>query len=156
MARPEPPRILPRKRLDHSGAQTRKQTIAACLFLLLGSSLIITGCGGYTSQADKYLSQGRSQVLGASYTLERFGDGEVSGPFLRASLQQDAKAMKSTARSISSLKPPPDAKEAHRRQVAAISRAQSLVLGVGKSGVGSKRAPELAHKLKGIAKELRL
>lgn len=156
MARPEPPRILASKRRDRSDSQTRKQSIAACLFLLLGNSLIIAGCGGYTSQADKYLSQGRSQVLGASYTLERFGDGEVSGPFLRASLQQDAKAMKSTARSIRGLKPPPDAKEEHRRQVAAISRAQSLVLGVGKSGVGSKRAPELAHKLKGIAKELRL
>ena len=156
LTRPEPLRVIPGKASDRCGERARKRSIAAFLLLLLGVSLLLAGCGGYTTQARKCLTQGRSQILGSAYTLEQFGDGGVSGPFLQASLQQNAKAMKSTAQRISSLKAPPGAREEHQRQVAAISRAQKLVQGVGQRGVDPGSAPELAQKLREIAQELRL
>ena len=117
--------------------------------------LLAAGCGGYSAQAGKYLTEARSQVLGSAYALERFKDGEVSAPFLRASLEQYAIAMKSSARSINSLKPPPGAREEHRREVEAVSRAQRLVQRAGHRGVDPQRAPELAHKLRRITQELK-
>jgi hypothetical protein len=125
------------------------------LLFVLGISLIVTGCSAYASQASKYLTQGRSEVLGSAYTLERFGEGQVSGPFLQASLEQYAEAMKSTTQSISSLKPPPGARKEHQQQVAAMYRAQELVQDVGQKGVDPKRAARVAQKLRGIVQELK-
>ncbi len=156
MSQHKPPRLLSRRARDRFPAPSYRKRGRVPLLLVLSVSLIIAGCGSYASQAGKYLSQGRSQVLGSAYTLERFGDGEVSTPFLQASLQQDATAIKSTAQSISSLKAPPGAREEHQRQVAAIYRAQRLVQGMGQRGVDPGTAPELAQKLRGIAKELQL
>ena len=138
-----------------SDAQTRKVRIMGALLLLPVIFLVAAGCGGYSAQAGKYLTEARSQVLGSAYALERFGDGEVSAPFLRASLEQYAIAMKSSARSINSLKPPSGAREEHRREVEAVSRAQRLVQRAGHRGVDPQRAPELAHKLRRITQELK-
>ena len=138
-----------------SDARTRKVRIIRALLLLPVIFLVAAGCGAYSAQAGKYLTEARSQVLGSAYALERFGDGEVSAPFLRASLEQYAIAMKSSARSINSLKPPPDAREEHRREVEAVSRAQRLVQRAGHRGVDPQRAPELAHKLRRITQELK-
>ena len=155
MATPESPRTLPGKGCDLSDARKRKGRTTAALLLLAVVFLAAAGCGGYSSQAGKYLTEARSQALGSAYALERFGDGEVSDPFLRASLEQYAIAMKSTAQSISSLKPPPGAREEHRREVEAVSRARSLVQRVGHRGIDPRRAPELAHKLRRITGELK-
>jgi hypothetical protein len=142
MATPESSRTLP-----------GKVRIAAALLLL--AVVFLAGCGGYSAQAGKYLTEARSQALGSAYALERFGDGEVSAPFLRASLEQYAIAMKSSARSISSLKPPPGARKEHRREGEAVSRARSLVQKAGRRGVDPHRAPQLAYKLKRITGELK-
>ena len=138
-----------------SDARTRKVRITGALLLLAVVFLVAAGCGGYSAQAGKYLTEARSQVLGSAYALERFKDGEVSAPFLRASLEQYAIAMKSSARSINSLKPPPGARKEHRREVEAVSRAQRLVQRAGHRGVDPQRAPELAHKLLRITQELK-
>jgi hypothetical protein len=138
-----------------SDARTRKVRIMVALLLLPVIFLVAAGCGGYSAQAGKYLTEARSQVLGSAYALERFGDGEVSAPFLRASLEQYAIAMKSSARSINSLKPPPGAREEHQREVEAVSRAQRLVQTAGYRGVDPQRAPELAQKLRRITQELK-
>jgi hypothetical protein len=157
MAVREPPQpTAPRKGCDLSDARSsRRRRITAALLLLSVVFLVTVGCGGYDSQAGKYLSEARSQVLGSAYVLERFGDGEVSGPFLRASLEQYAIAMKSTARSLSSLKPPPGAREEHRRDVEAVSRARSLIQEAGRGGIAPRRAPELAQKLHRIRRDLK-
>lgn len=155
MALPEPPRTLLWKGHELYPARTRDRRIAAALLLLSVVLLLTAGCGGYSSQAGKYLTEARSQVLGSAYALEHFGDGEVSGPFLRASLEQYAIAMKSTARSISSLEPPPDAREEHRQEVETVSRARSLVQQAGHRGIALKRAKELAQKLRSITQELK-
>jgi hypothetical protein len=47
------------------------------LLLVLLISLVTAGCGNYSSQAVKYLTQARSQVLGSAYTLEQLGEGEL-------------------------------------------------------------------------------
>src|SRR5215213_2661136 len=47
------------------------------LLLVLLISLVTAGCGNYSSQAEKYLTQARSQVLGSAYTLEQLGEGEL-------------------------------------------------------------------------------
>jgi hypothetical protein len=125
------------------------------LLLLLLISLVTAGCGKYSSQAEKYLTQARSQVLRAAYTLERFGDGEVSGTFARTSLQQYAKAMQKTGQTLKSLKPPPAARTRHERAVEALSRAQRLVQEKGKQGIEPNEAQELAGRLKELVKELR-
>ena len=138
-----------------SDARTRKVRIMVALLLLPVIFLVAAGCGGYSAQAGKYLTEARSQVLGSAYALERFGDGEVSAPFLRASLEQYAIAMKSSARSINSLKPPPGAREEHQREVEAISRARSLVQKAGHRGIDPQRALELAQKLRRITGELK-
>ena len=155
MALPEPPRTLLWKGHELYPARTRDRRIAAALLLLSVVLLLTAGCGGYSSQAGKYLTEARSQVLGSAYALEHFGDGEVSGPFLRASLEQYAIAMKSSVRSINSLKPPPGAREEHRREVESVSRAQRLVQRAGHRGVDPQRAPELAQKLRRITQELK-
>jgi len=155
MALPEPPRTLLWKGHKLYPARTRDRRIAAALLLLSVVLLLTTGCGGYSSQAGKYLTEARSQVLGFAYALARFGDGEVSGPFLRASLEQYAIAMKSTARSISGLKPPPDDIAENQREVEALSRARGLVQEAGHRGIDPQRAPELAQKLRRITGELR-
>ena len=116
---------------------------------------LVAGCGDYTSQASKYLTQGWSEVLGSAYTLERFGEGQVSDSFLQASLEQYAEAMKSTSRSISSLNPPPGARKEHQRQVEAISRARSLVQEGAQNRVDPERAPKVAQKLRDCAQELK-
>ncbi|MDQ3863668.1 MAG: hypothetical protein M3317_09245 [Actinomycetota bacterium] len=133
--------------------RTRKVRITVSLLLL--AAVFLAGCGGYSAEAGKYLTQARSQALGSAYALERFGDGEVSAPFLRASLEQYAIAMKSSARSISSLKPPPGARKEHRREVEAVSRARSLVQKAGQRGIDPQRAPQLARKLRRITQELK-
>jgi hypothetical protein len=58
------------------------------LLLVLLISLVTAGCGNYSSQTEKYLTQARSQVLGSAYTLEQPGEGEVRGSFARTSLQR--------------------------------------------------------------------
>jgi hypothetical protein len=155
MATPESPQTLPGKGCDLSDARTRKVRITVALLPLAVVFLAAASCGGYSSQAGKYLTEVRSQVLGSAYALERFGDGEISAPFLRASLEQYAIAMKSSAQSISSLKPPPGARKEHRREVEAVSRARSLVLKAGHRGIDPQRAQELARKLRRITGELK-
>ncbi len=138
------------------GRASLRRRAVSLLLLLLPFLVFAGGCSGYASQAGKYLTEARSQVLGCAYTLERFRDGEVSDPFLRASLEQYAIAMKSTVQSISSLKAPPGAREEHQRQLEAISRARSLVQRAGQRGIDPHRALELVRELKRSARELRL
>ncbi len=138
-----------------SDARTRKVRIMGALLLLPVILLVAAGCGGYSAQAGKYLTEARSQVLGSAFALERFGDGEVSAPFLRASLEQYAIAMKSTSQSIAGLEPPHGDREEHRREVEAVSRARNLVQEAGHEGIDPRKAPDLAQKLRRITRELR-
>ncbi len=115
----------------------------------------LAGCGSYASQAEKYLTEARSEVAGTAYVLERFEAGEISGPFVRSSLQQYAKAMQSTNQSLQSLKPPPDARKEHVRAVGALSRAQALAQEAGREGVEPGEAAGEARRLRGLEEELK-
>ena len=57
------------------------------LVFLLAISLITAGCSSYASQSEKNLSEASSDIAGTTYVLEQFGNEEVSGPFVRSSLQ---------------------------------------------------------------------
>jgi hypothetical protein len=116
--------------------------------MLVVLSLLLVGCGSYASQAEKYSTEAKSDVAGSAYVLERFGAGEVSAAFVKASLQQYATAMKSTAQSLRSLKPPPDARTRQERSVEALDRAQRLVQKAGQKGVTRGEAPQLARRLR--------
>lgn len=129
--------------------------ISTFLLLVLLISLLTAGCGKYSSQAEKYLTQARSQVLGTTYTLERFGDGKVSSTFARTSLQQYAKALQKTGQTLKSLKPPPAARKRHERAVEALTHAQRLVQQKGNRGIEPDEAQELAGRLKDLVKDLR-
>ena len=139
------------RRVDESLGERRVKRL---LLFLLVVPLIAAACGSYASQAGKYLTEARSEMLGSAYALDRFADGEVSGAFLRASLEQYAAAMKSTTQSIKSLKPPPGARKEHQREVEALSRAQTLMQKAGQQGVQAGEAPKFANKLRNFVKEL--
>ena len=124
------------------------------VLLLVVLSLLLVGCGSYASQAEKYSTEARSEVAGSAYVLERFGAGEVSGAFVKASLQQYAAAMQSTAQSLRNLKPPPDARPRQERAIKALDRAQHLVQEAGQKGVARREAPQLATRLRGFEEEL--
>ena len=125
------------------------------LLFLLAISLIAAGCGGYASKAQKNLSKASSDVAGAAYVLEQFGNGEVSGPYNRTSLQEYAKSMQKTEKSLQNLNPPPADEEQHERAVDALSQAQNLVQEAGQEGVSREEAPELARRLEGFGEELK-
>ena len=125
------------------------------LLFLLSASLIATGCSSYASQSEKNLAKASSDVAGATYVLEQFGNDEVSGPFTQSSLQQYAKSMQKTEKTLQSLQPPPGDKKQHEQAVEALSQAQRLVQEVGQEGVSRQEAPELARRLRGFGEELK-
>src|SRR5919199_6851060 len=125
------------------------------LVFLLAISLITAGCSSYASQSEKNLSKASSDVTGATYVLEQFGNEEVSGPFVRASLQEYAKSMQKTEKTLQSLQPPPGDKKQHEQAVEALSQAQHLVQEAGQEGVSRQEAPELARRLRGFGEELK-
>jgi hypothetical protein len=128
----------------------------ALSLLLFGLSLLVTGCGSYSSQTEKLLTQGNSEVAGSAYVLKQLGDGAVSGPYARASLQEYAEAMRQSTQNLKSLRPPPWAKAQHERAVEALSRARSLVHKAGQRGVSGEEATGLAWRLEGLKRELKL
>jgi hypothetical protein len=103
--------------------------------VLLVLSFVAAGCGSYTSQAEKYSTEARSEVAGSAYVLERSRAGEVSDTLVKTSLQQYSTAMKSTAQSLKRLNPPPEARIRPERAVEALDRAQCLVQEAGQQGV---------------------
>ena len=124
---------------------------------LLAISLITASCGGgYASQSEKNLSKASSDVAGASYVLEQFGDEEISGPYTRSSLQEYAKSMQKTEKTLQSLRPPSADKKQYEQAVEAMSEAQDLVQKEGQEGVSRREAPELARRLGGLGEELKL
>ena len=125
------------------------------LLFLLVLSLITVGCGSYTSQAEQNLTKASSDIASAAYVLEQFGNGEVSGPYNRTSLQEYAKSMQKTEKSLQNLNPPPPDEERHERAVDALSQAQNLVQEAGQEGVSREEAPGLARRLKGFGEELK-
>jgi hypothetical protein len=138
-----------------SASSIKKRRTAGILLWAFILCAALTGCGSYASQAEKYLREASSEVAGTAYVLERFGAGEVSGPFVRASLQQYAKAMQSTGHSLQRLEPPPGAREEHERAVEALSRAQDLAQEAGRKGVEPAQAEDLARRLRDLERELK-
>jgi hypothetical protein len=126
------------------------------LLFLLVLSLITVGCGSYASQAEKNLTKASSDIAGAAYVLEWFGNGEVSGPYNRTSLQEYAKSMQKTEKTLQSFQPPPGDKQRHEQAVEVLSQAQQLVQEAGEEGVSREEAPELAQRLRGFGEELKL
>lgn len=137
-----------------SEANCEPRTKRFLLFLLV-LSLITVGCGSYASQAEKNLTKASSDIAGAAYVLEQFGNGEVSGPYNRTSLQEYAKSMQKTEKSLQNLNLPPADEEQHERAVDALSRAQNLVQETGQEGVSREEAPELARRLERFGEELK-
>ena len=125
------------------------------LLFLLVLSFVTVGCSSYASQAEKNLAKASSDIAGAAYVLEQFGNGEVSGPYNRTSLQEYAKSMQKTEKSLQNLNPPPPDEERHERAVDALSQAQNLVQEAGQEGVSREEAPGLARRLKGFGEELK-
>jgi hypothetical protein len=147
--------VAPRGNKVASSVERRGTRAAAALLFALVLCATLAGCGSYASQAEKHLTEASSEVAGAAYVLDRFEAGEVSGPFVRSSLQQYARAMQSTDQSLQSLKPPRDAREDHVRAVGALSRAQALAQEAGREGVESGEAANLARHLRGLEEELK-
>jgi hypothetical protein len=116
------------------------------LLFLLVLSFVTVGCGSYASQAEQNLTKASSDIAGAAYVLEQFGNGEVSGPYNRTSLQEYAKSMQKTEKSLQNLNPPPADEEQHERAVEALSQAQNLMQEAGQEGVSREEAPELARR----------
>jgi hypothetical protein len=141
--------VAPRANTVASSNEKRGRRTAGVLLIALVLCAALAGCGSYASQAEKYLTEASSEVAGTAYVLERFGAGEVSDAFVRSSLEQYAEAMQSTSRSLQSLKPPPGARDEHERTVESLSRAQALAREVGREGVESDGATDLARRLKG-------
>jgi len=135
-------------------ATYRLKTKKFLLFLLV-LSLATAGCGSYASQAEKNLAKASSDIAGAAYVLEQFGNGEVSGAYNRTSLQEYAKSMQKTEKSLQNLNPPPADEEQHGRVVDALSQAQNLVQEAGQEGVSRAEARELARRLEGFGEELK-
>jgi hypothetical protein len=138
-----------------SSIKERGHRITGTLLSVLVLCTALAGCGSYAAKAGKYLAEASSEVAGAAYVLERFGTGEVSGPFVRSSLEQYAKAMQSTSQSLHSLKPPSGARKEHERAVEALSRAQALTHEVGREGVEPDEATKVARQLRDLEEELR-
>ena len=147
-------RIRPRYTRNVSEATCKPRTKKFLLFVLF-ASLIATGCSSYASQSEKNLAKASSDVAGATYVLEQFGNDEVSGPFTRSSLQQYAKSMQKTKKTLQSLQPSPGDEKQHEQAVEALSQAQRLVQEVGQEGVSRQEAPELARRLRGFGEELK-
>jgi hypothetical protein len=125
------------------------------LLFLLVIFLLATSCGSYSSRFEKNLSTASSQVVGAAYVLERYGAEEVTGPFVRSSLQEYAKAVQKTEKTLQSLQPPPEDKQRHEQAVEVLSQAQQLVQEAGEEGVSRQEAPELAQRLRVFGEELK-
>jgi membrane-bound lytic murein transglycosylase B len=125
------------------------------LVFLLAISLITAGCSSYASQSEKNLSEASSDIAGTTYVLEQFGNEEVSGPFVRSSLQEYAKSMQKTEKTLQSLQPPPEDKKQHEQAVQALSQAQRFVQEAGQDGVYRQEALELARRLRGFGEELK-
>ena len=125
------------------------------LVFLLAISLITAGCSSYASQSEKNLSEASYDIAGTTYVLEQFGNEEVSGPFVRSSLQEYAKSMQKTETTLQSLQPPPGDKKQHEQAVEALSQAQRLVQEAGQDGVSRQEALELARRLRGFGEELK-
>jgi hypothetical protein len=135
-------------------SQKRLFQLMSAFLLLLVLSLVTAGCGSYTSQAGKYSTEARSEVAGSAYVLEQYGAGEVSGAFVKTSLQEYSMAMKSTTQSLRSLKPPPDVRLRQEQDVQALTRSQHLIQETGQTGVTRQQAPQLARRLKELEEEL--
>ena len=125
------------------------------LVFVLAASVIATGCSSYASQSEKNLSKASSDIAGTTYVLEQFGNDEISGPYTRSSLQEYAKSMQKTEKTLESLQPPPGDKKQHEQAVEALSQAQRLVQETGQEGVSRQEAPELARRLRGFGEELK-
>ena len=145
---------MARRRDTAPPLEKRARRIAGTL-PLCALVLCAAGCGSYASQAEKYTTEASSEVAGTAFVLERFQAGEVSGPFVRSSLQQYAKAMQSTAQSIGSLKPPPEARTQQERAVEALDRSQRLAREVGEKGIPRQEASQLARRLRVFGEELK-
>ena len=85
--------------------------------------------------------------------LEEFGNGEVSGPYTTSGLQEYARSMQKTEKTLQSLQPPSEDKQ-HEQAVEALSQAQRLVQEAGQEGISRQEAPELARRLRGFGEEL--
>ena len=140
---------------QNMSAGTRGPRTRKFLLFLLAISLIAAGCSSYASQSEKNLSKASSDIAGATYVLEQFGNDEVSGPYTRASLQEYAKSMQKTEKTLQSLQPPPGDEKQHEQAVGALSQAQRLVQEAGQEGVSRQEAPELARRLRGFGEELK-
>ena len=86
--------------------------------------------------------------------LEEFGNGEISGPYTAAGLQEYAKSMQKTEKTLQSLQPPSEDEQRHEKAVEALSQAQRLVQEAGQEGASRQEAPELARRLRGFGEEL--
>jgi hypothetical protein len=134
--------------------EKRARRIAGSV-LLCALVLCAAGCGSYASQAEKYMTEARSEVAATAYVLGSFQAGDVSEPFVRSSLQQYAKAMQSTTQSLRSLEPPPEARTQQERAVEALDRSQRLAQEVGEKGVPRQEASQLAERLRVFGEELK-
>ncbi len=155
MVLPELMRTLSRKGRNLPGKDSRERRAGRFLVVLFALCALLGGCGSYASQAEKYSTEARSEVAGTAYVLEQFGAGEVSTPFTSSSLQQYAKAMHQTVKSLRGLTPPPSARAGHEREIEALSRARTLVQEAGQAGVEPKEAPELAQRLERFGEEMK-
>ena len=144
-----------REHIQNMRAGTCGPMAKKTLLALLSVSLLTTGCGSYASQSEKNLSKASSDVAGATYVLEQFGNGEVTGPFARSSLQEYAKSMQKTYKTLQNLQPPPEDKKQHERAAEALSQAQRLVQEKGREGVSRQEVPEDARRLRGFGEELK-
>jgi uncharacterized protein YceK len=134
---------------------SRRRGIRKFLFLLLITSLTTSGCGGYQSQAEKYLTEASSQIAAVVYVLERRWSGAVTDPFTRSSLWEYATAMQTTGESLRSLDPPFSAIKRRASALKALSRAQRLAQAVGRKGIEPNKTRKLARRLRGLQKELK-
>lgn len=128
------------------------------LLLLLFAALapLCAGCGSYASQAEKNLTEARSEVAGAAFVLGSFGSGEVSGSFTHSSLTEYAKAMQKSEQTLRGLDPPPRAEARNEEQLQALCRAHRLVQESAKQELQPGEARQLARHLEDLQGELGL
>jgi hypothetical protein len=124
------------------------------LVLFTALAPLCAGCGSYASQAEKNLTEARSEVAGAAFVLGSFGSGKISGPFTHSSLTEYAKAMHKSEQTLRDLDPPPGAEARHEEQLQALSRAHRLVQESTKREIQPGEAGQLARRLEDLRGEL--
>jgi hypothetical protein len=132
----------------------RRRRRLLLLVLLTALAPLCAGCGSYASQAEKTLTEARSEVAGAAFVLGSFRSGEVSSPFTHSSLTEYAKAMQKSEQTLRDLDPPPHAEARHEEQLQALSRAHRLVQESAKRELQPGEARQLARRLEGLHGEL--